>query len=656
MLTHKTWQINNRAFFVPVFFACIFIFSAFLHVKLGMDSFWDTLNYHVFLGWSFVIFQYGEFGAAAQYHSYLNPLIDGINYFSFYTSPYIGAAVHSLFYLLLAYILFKLIIEIIDEDVKLPLLSAVGCIVGITGAMTISLFGSWTNENIVAVPVLTGLYALLRGIKHEDFILLFSSGIFFGVAAGLKLTATHYVVGAFFACLIFFPRIKLVLALIIGLGTVFLLVDGYFMYLRWEFTGNPIFPLANNIFKSPYYPEIWKSFSRFEPSKTLYYLSLPIVWLSSGDFSEVSTVRDPRLLLAYLGVFLILINCFIYRKIDRQKLALSIFFISSFFAWILVFRVYRYLVVLEALSGALFVVGLSCIFNRFFDKLPLLIAVMALPLLWHITYYPDWGRRSWSKDFAASNILNHAHIGNKSIIFFADQRVSYLAPELHRAGINFANLYSQHWWDGRRGMDPIDSDHSVDPIRLNISEFENIYFLQYSKIDPRNRSKYLTKIFSNHYYKCVEIKTNILWSPYLCQFKEFSNFPKLKTDIEYSHFSDKIYFENGWSNPEPTHRWSDGKKSTLYFRINEDSICSLYSEIKGFTLGNQFVEVLVNSDTVFSDRVNGYFSKVIPIPTALIKNGLIKLEFLLPEARVPENGDPRVLALALQSIKVSCEK
>ena len=24
MLTHKTWQINNRAFFVPVFFACIF--------------------------------------------------------------------------------------------------------------------------------------------------------------------------------------------------------------------------------------------------------------------------------------------------------------------------------------------------------------------------------------------------------------------------------------------------------------------------------------------------------------------------------------------------------------------------------------------------------------------------------------------------------
>ena len=101
-------------------------------------------------------------------------------------------------------------------------------------------------------------------------------------------------------------------------------------------------------------------------------------------------------------------------------------------------------------------------------------------------------------------------MGNKSIIFFADQRVSYLAPKLHRAGINFANLYSQHWWDGRRGMDPIDSDHSVDPIRLNISEFENIYFLQYSKIDPRNRSKYLAKIFSNHYYKCVEIKTNIL--------------------------------------------------------------------------------------------------------------------------------------------------
>lgn len=648
--------MSGRIFFLSTFFACIFLFSVFLHVKLGMDGFWDTANYHVFIGWSLLVARYGEFGAAAQYHSYLNPVIDGLNYLFFFAHPYLGAAFHSVFYLIFAYILFKIIRELIYEDVKIPLLAMIGCIVGVTGAMTVSLFGSWTNENIVAVPVLIGLYALLKGVKQEALLFFLFAGISFGVAAGLKLTAAHYVVGAIFACIISCPRPKSILFFLIGIGLGFLLADGYFMYVRWSLTENPVFPLANNIFNSPYYPDGWKSFSKFEPSRIFYYLSLPVVWLSSGDFSEASTVRDGRLLLGYFGIVLIVVYFFKLKTIDRQKLALVAFFVFSFIAWILAFRIYRYLIVLEALSGVLLVVGLSSIFSRVSEKVPLLIAIMALPFLWYVTYYPDWGRRPWSENFAASNIVDLVPADKKSLVLFADQRVSYLAPELDGAGIKFANLYSQQWWDGERGKSSIDLDYSVDLNVFDIMNFEKVYFLQYSRFDPRGRSVYLSSIFPDQYYECVEIQTNTLWNPYLCQFKEAADLPGIELGVEYNHASAEIVFQNGWSHSEPTHRWTDGKQSALLFRINRDFSCSKFITIKGATLGKQLVEILINDVSIFDAEIEGQFSKVISAPFSLRNEGQVKLEFLLPTARIPGNGDPRILALAFHSIEISCEQ
>lgn len=644
---------NKKALIWPVFFAFVLAFSVFLHTKLGMDAFWDTANYHVFLGWSVVEFEYGLFGAAAQYHSYLNPLIDGVNYLLFFTHPYFGAAFHSIFYFVFAYVIFKIINELIDENIKFSLLVVIGCIVGITGAMTISLFGSWTNENIVAVPVLIGFYALLKGVKQGNIWIFLFSGVFFGIAVGLKLTAAHYIVGAFFACVVAYFRVKAILLFLIGVGLGFLLVDGYFMYLRWNLMGNPIFPLANNIFNSPYYISGWKSFSSFEFPKIFYYLSLPIVWLSSGDFSEASTVRDGRLLLAYFGILLICSDFLIRKKIDRQKLALVIFFVFSYFSWFLVFRIYRYLIVLEALSGVLLVVGLGCIFRSGAKKIPLFLAAMALPFLWQVTYYPDWGRRPWSENFLTSNIKDYLSADSNSLVFFADQRVSYLAPELGQAGVNFANLYSQRWWDGERGKSAVDPDYSVDPREFKFNDFEKIYFMQYSRVDPREYSEYLKSAFPTEYYNCLEVATSI-WNPYLCSFKKITDFPRLKRGVEYDHVAAEIIFNNGWSHAESTHRWTDGKKSTLFFRVEGDLKCHPVIRIKGFMLGTQSVEIFLNGVKVLESEIDGLFSESIFVPYSEINSEKFFLEFSLPAARPPGNGDPRNLALAFQSMKLDC--
>lgn len=656
MLMHRLFQANSRVLLWWGFSACILIFSAVLHAKLGMDGFWDTFNYHVFLGWSLIDSRYGGFGAAAQYHSYLNPLIDGVNYVLFTAHPYLGAAFHSVSYLAFAYVIVKIINELIPENLKISILVVVGCVVSITGAMTVSLFGSWTNENLVAVPILAGLYVLLRGIKQENLSLFFLSGVLFGAAAGLKLTATHYLVGAFFASIVSKHSLKSVFCLLIGMGFGFFLLDGYFMYIRWSLTENPIFPLANNIFNSPYYPEGWKSFSKFEPSRIFYYLSLPVVWLSSGDFSEASTVRDGRLLLAYLGILLIIIDFFVSKRIERRKLALVLFFVFSFFAWILAFRVYRYLIVLEALSGVLLVVGFSCVSRRVSDNKPLFLTILALPFLWYVTYYPDWGRRPWSESFVTSDIKDLVAADKSALVLFAEQRVSYLAPELDRVGVKFANLYSQPWWDGIRGKSVADSDYSVDPIGVKIADFDHVYFLQYSRFDPRERSMYLNSYFSDHNYECVEIKTNALWKPHLCQFRKITELPRIDFGIEYDHAAAEIFFQRGWSDAEPTHRWSDGEKSVLLFGVSKAVSCSPVLTIKGFTLGKQFVEVLVDGVTVLGAEIEGPFSRSFSLPLSVVDDGRVRIEFLLPTARVPGNGDPRILALGFQSIKVNCKQ
>lgn len=506
----------------PSIFLFSLLFSIYLHKKLGMDGFWDTSNYHVYVGWAASILMPYEFGATAQYHTYLNPIIDIVNYTAFSTHPFLGATVHSIFFAIAAYIVFRIgqiFFEGCSTD-KLTLL--IGFIISITGAMTISLFGSWTNENIIAVFVLAGLYLLLRGIDNEVLFMIFSSGLAFGIAIGLKLTSGHYLVGALFATIVSTKfNLKIISLLCTGIIMGFLITDGYYMHLRWETVDSPMFPLANNLFKSPFYPESWKSFSHFDPLKTLYYLSLPVTWLNSGDFSEASTVRDGRFLLGFIGIGLIVLGSAIRRNIGKMELTLLAFFLASFIAWILTFRVYRYLIVLEMVSGILFIIGIKELFGSNKRLVNISISIGAIFFLWQVTVYPNWGRREWSDDFTKNNLMELIKEKEGSVVFFADQRLSYLSPELYKNRIRFANLYSQDWWDGERGSSVEDPDRSIDPKSIDLSKFDKIYFLQYSNFNPMSKSAYLSKLFSGKNYDCQLVSTNMSLNPLLCSYKDF---------------------------------------------------------------------------------------------------------------------------------------
>jgi hypothetical protein len=635
-------------------FAIALVYSVYLHRRLGMDGFWDTANYHVYLGWALWHAPAYDFGAVAQYQTFLNPLIDAVNYALFSVHPFLGAAFHSVCLALTLVAVHRITAATIGPDESRRAWPALAAVIGATGAMTVSLFGSFTNEHITALLIVSALGALVvwNGTVKQHRA-AFVAGMLLGMAAGLKLTAAPYVAGLLLTVAIVSKfNLKSICLIVAGVALGLLLADGAFMVMRWQVYQNPIFPLANNIFHSQYFPLQWKSFGQFELHALPYYLSLPVRWLYSGDFSESNIVRDGRLLLGYIGVVLAFGTAALRRsKLRQEELLVICFFIFSWLAWILFFRIYRYLVVLELISGMVFVVGLLRAFSLAQAGMRVALPVLALGFLTVVTVYPDWGRRPWLKEFASSDVPKLIGRDKADVVFFADERVSYLAPELDAIGVPFRNLFSQSWYDGDRIGNP------VDPRSLALSKGSKVYFLQYSKDDPRLKSGYLAGLFNKHLYNCKQSATNMVWSPFLCSFDEIRDIPQLTLGQAYDFASPALVFGSGWSAAEPAFRWSEGHASSIWVSLPTlPAACPLSVSIKGHTLGKQRVELVAAGQSLLNQEFAGLVDITVPIDSQRLAAGQpVEMNFKLPDAASPNNGDPRILAFALQNLRFHCD-
>ncbi|EJM93139.1 hypothetical protein PMI34_01944 [Pseudomonas sp. GM74] len=631
-----------------------FFYAIFLHYILGMDGFFDTDNYHLFIGWAALNFSSYDYGAVAQFHTYLNPLIDMVNYKAFMVHPYVGATFHAVVFslvILFCYLLASF--SFVADKYKLSTVAAVA--IGATGAMSVSLFGTFTNEHVTALFVLVALFLVVKNIEVGGGRFFFAAGIFIGFAAGLKLTAFSYVIGllvTIFVCSKF--NIKLIFFACLGSGFGFLLADGLFMILRFESVGNPIFPMANNIFRSPYYPSAWKSYGSFELENITYYLSLPFVWLTAADFSEAKQLRDGRFLLAYIGIALIVAASLRKRFLTKKQFTIVFFFLVSWFSWILIFRIYRYLVVLELLSGVIFLIGVSVFFGQKFFS-PKLLSIMAASwFLYCVTVYPNWGRRVWQDEFCKSDLIDVIGGDSVDVVFYADAGLSYLSPQLKSSDIRFASLPSQPWYESRRDVIPI------DPKGVEISDKSKVYFLQFSKVDPRSKSNYLNRLFGGDIYSCKEVHTNMQLNPYLCSFKKLSDI-KLSTVFvgeSYRYDTDKILLSSGWSRKEEGHVWTEGYRSSVLFKI--DSIpegCNPFVKISGVALGGQLLSAYINGVEANKEKLSGKFESVINIGRIIASDkNTIRLDLDLPNATAANSSDPRVLAIALSSLSFGCSR
>jgi hypothetical protein len=118
------------------------------------------------------------------------------------------------------------------------------------------------------------------------------------------------------------------------------------------------------------------------------------------------------------------------------------------------------------------------------------------------------------------------------------------------------------------------------------------------------------------------------------------------------------YFQKGWSFPESTHRWSEGKEAVVAFRLKKGHSLAhktYYLTLFGGSNGNQRVTVLINNREIGKLLFSGTFeTKKLHFDSGILHEmRLNSIIMKIPDAHAPGNGDPRILGIFLSKLIIT---
>ena len=123
---------------------------------------------------------------------------------------------------------------------------------------------------------------------------------------------------------------------------------------------------------------------------------------------------------------------------------------------------------------------------------------------------------------------------------------------------------------------------------------------------------------------------------------------RLMYDIKLDFMSGRLDFI-GWSYPETNFRWSLGNRSLIEFETRDFTYEGIIRLLLN-TLGKQRVRGFLNDTLPTEQKLEGIdiWMEMRFSPSLLRSNQINQLVFELPDVRRPDNGDPRVLSIALK--------
>ncbi|MEO8752280.1 MAG: hypothetical protein ABI624_06345, partial [Casimicrobiaceae bacterium] len=409
-------------------------------IALRQDSNWDLQNYHLYNAWAFVHGRYGIDWAPAQLQSFYSPFLD----LPFYALLAADAPPRLIAFVLaiptgVAWFFFARIVTLLfapaQADVRGPAVAAaIG--IGVTAPMPISLIGLTMNDWYVAAFVMAALWLVVRegGERVPSTRTLLAAGALVGAGAGLKLTGTIYCVG-FAIGLLALPgtwRSSARAAVIAGsaMAVTFALTAGPWMWRMYERFGNPLFPYFNNVFRSPWADPVAYSSNLFGPDSAAEWLVFPfmLLWKLQYYVSEAE-FRDARPALLY-SLALIAAGLALVRRRPAGSTPpnpalrfVVVFFLASFVAWAILYRIFRYLVPLELLGGALIVLLLARLVPRRRVRMALAAAVLLVIVT---AKFPTWWRQPYGDSFLAVEMP--AVKPDALVLLVSGEPMSYVLP------------------------------------------------------------------------------------------------------------------------------------------------------------------------------------------------------------------------------------
>lgn len=407
--------------------------AALYTFAMGEDVNWDWQNYHEYNVWAVLNSRYGVDAVPPGFQTYFNPIV----YFPVYylrhvlPSPYglmIIGAIHGL-NLALICLFARLILR------RAATVTAIAAAVAIaaSGPMTLSEVGTSFSDVLLALPVI-GAFLLILVADRLPATSYLLAGFLIGAAIGLKLTNVVYAIGA--AAALLASARPLQASARFGLGGVVgaALTGGEWWLITWRDTGNPIFPLFNAVFQSGEAVAVNLVDAQFMPHSVPDALAYPFYWLMGDHRGAEHPFRDARF--AVLTILLVLgLLARMTRGsavLTRRDVQLVVLFAISYLAWLGLFSIQRYAVVLELLCGPMIVLLLARLAAS--TMLPttspaplnaMMMTVAAAIALW--SQPADWWHRPWSEAYQPK-ISDELH--QPATYFMLGKPLAYIAPQL----------------------------------------------------------------------------------------------------------------------------------------------------------------------------------------------------------------------------------
>jgi hypothetical protein len=424
-------------------------------IALRQDSSWDLLNYHSYNAWAFVHARFGLDWAPAQLQSFYSPLLD-LPFYGLVAADVPPRVIAAWLALPtgIAWFFFAAIVRRLFAPDRAAMAAAVA--IGVTAPMAVSLIGTTMNDWFNAAFVMAALWLVVRGDKTPMRRALIAAGALVGAGAGLKLTGAIYAIGLAVAAATigstWRERLHNMLATSAATAVAFALTGGPWMALMYARYGNPLFPYYNDIFRSPWADPVSFSATRFGPASLPEWLVFPyeLLWKLEHFVSEPE-FRDARPALLYTLAIAVLVARVLARsRAPRDPLPharfLGVFFLASFLAWAVVYRIFRYLVPLELLGGIFIVYLLRELVPR--RRLTLALAV-AFALVAVTAKFPTWWRQRFEEHFLA--VALPPVKPDALVLLVAPEPLSYVLPAFPKDA-RFAGLVSNFNDPDRRNL------------------------------------------------------------------------------------------------------------------------------------------------------------------------------------------------------------
>jgi Glycosyltransferase family 87 len=401
---------------------------------VGEDANWDWQNYHEYNVWAVLNGRYDTDALPAGFQTYFNPAV----YFPVYAlrhllpTPYGLAIIGAIHGLNLALVVW--LTRVLLRNAATFGAAAASILIAAFGPMTLSEVGTSFSDILTALPIVAGFILILSadGSQRLRYLL---AGLLLGAAVGLKLTNVVFALGAAAAVLLSARPLMGLICLGLGGAIGGLATGGAWSLMLWREMGNPIFPLFNGVFQSKELTPNNIMDMQFLPRGFWDALAYPFYWLFGDNRSSEYPFRDARFAAA-MALMLAGIAARLARRaaiFTRRDLQFFIIFAVSYAAWLGLFSIQRYAIVLELLCGPLIVLLLVRIMasvagTASLRGLPInaaMLAVAAAIALW--SQPGDWWRRPWSDPYRPKI---SARLEQPANYFLLDKPIAYIAPQL----------------------------------------------------------------------------------------------------------------------------------------------------------------------------------------------------------------------------------